>query len=238
MPIRIIDNKRIDITEDEFSLYQKICRSYDRTNFKGEELFRNIFETDDDGVIIFITPPSNRQFTMECFMFVVTLMHQQHLRVFYKTLKDYLKSADDKLKEQANLKIEEFTNSINGKLQSLNFPFIEEIKSNYKESVSKTESALESIKKEASDSLNSKKEEIYESVKKEVNSELSNNIDNILNNKLSKFEELLNTKSDSIINNFKDSLKSQLFLDLEKEKAKMVSQLAVEVKEEILKQIS
>lgn len=79
---RIISNKRIDLTDDEWRLYQEICKSYDRPNFKGSDLFVGLFETDSDGIITYLKPPT--QYTsMEVFLFIIGVMHHQHLRVMY-----------------------------------------------------------------------------------------------------------------------------------------------------------
>lgn len=86
--MHIIDNKKIDLTSDEWNLYVEICRSYDRVSFKGEELFRGLFETDDNGIIVFIKPPSERHTSMEVIIFIVSIMHQQHLRLFHKKVDD------------------------------------------------------------------------------------------------------------------------------------------------------
>lgn len=53
MPFRIIDNKKVEMTEDEWSLYQKIVKSYNSITNKGEDLFIDLFEVDDNGIIIF-----------------------------------------------------------------------------------------------------------------------------------------------------------------------------------------
>jgi hypothetical protein len=76
--IRLVDNKRLDMTNEEHDLYEKICNSYP----KGKDLFRGLFETDSDGVIIFLIPPE-REFSMEVVMFLQNLMLQQHLRRIY-----------------------------------------------------------------------------------------------------------------------------------------------------------
>lgn len=77
--IRIIDNKRVDLTNDEFALYEKICRSYDRANFKGEYLFEDLFESDDKGFITFLKPPTNYT-TPEVVFFLINIMVHQYLR--------------------------------------------------------------------------------------------------------------------------------------------------------------
>jgi hypothetical protein len=88
MVIKIIDNKKIDMTEDEYTLYKDICRSYDRPNFKGEELFRELFETDHHGMIIFLRPPNNRHTSMEVFMFMMVIFQHQNLRFMHKKVDD------------------------------------------------------------------------------------------------------------------------------------------------------
>lgn len=82
--IRIIDNKKVSMTGAEWTLFQSICKSYDRSNFKGEDLFKDLFETDGEGIITFLKPPSNRYVSMEVFLFVVCLMNHQHMRNIHK----------------------------------------------------------------------------------------------------------------------------------------------------------
>lgn len=84
--IKIIDNKKVSVTNQEWELYQSICRSYDRPAFKGEELFKNLFESDEDGIITFLKPPSTHFTSMEVFMFVASIMIHQHIRQMYLTV--------------------------------------------------------------------------------------------------------------------------------------------------------
>jgi hypothetical protein len=79
--IQIIDNKKVEMTPDEHQLYQRIVKSYTTQTNRGEDLFIDLFETDDDGVIIFLKPPSKRQTSFEVFMFLMALMQHQHLRI-------------------------------------------------------------------------------------------------------------------------------------------------------------
>lgn len=88
MTVKIIDNKKVEMTEDEWALYLEICKSYNRQNFKGEELFRELFETDDAGIIIFLKPPSHRHTSMEVFLFMASLMQHQHIRKMHKKVDD------------------------------------------------------------------------------------------------------------------------------------------------------
>ena len=96
MSIKIIDNKKIEMTDDEWVVYVNICRSYDRPNFKGEELFRDLFETDDKGIIVFLKPPGNRHTSMEVFLFVSILMQHQHLRMMYQKFENMCKEFKEK----------------------------------------------------------------------------------------------------------------------------------------------
>lgn len=105
MGIKIIDNKKVEMTEDEWLMYKNICQSYNRNNFKGEDLFKNLFETDDSGLIIFLKPPSDRHTSMEVCLFISILMNHQHLRLMHKevsflcdSLKEKIKILDEKLK--------------------------------------------------------------------------------------------------------------------------------------------
>lgn len=84
--IQIIDNKKVEMTPDEHQMYQRIVHSYTNLTNKGEDLFIDLFETDDDGIIIFLKPPSKRQTSFEVFMFLMALMQHQHLRIMRRQI--------------------------------------------------------------------------------------------------------------------------------------------------------
>src|SRR5690606_29311892 len=96
---RIIDNKKVDITNDEFALYKSICRSYDRPNFQGEELFSDHFETNEHGIIIFVRPPQNKITSLEVFTFLISIMVNQHLRISQEQNAAMIKEASEKINE-------------------------------------------------------------------------------------------------------------------------------------------
>ena len=79
MTHRIIDNKRIDLTDAEWNLYQEICTSYDGAYRNGKDMFVGLFETNEDGIIVFLKPPTNKYSSMEVYMFLVGIMVHQHL---------------------------------------------------------------------------------------------------------------------------------------------------------------
>lgn len=100
MSIRIVDYKKLELTDDEWNMYEKICRSYDRPNFKGESLFRDIFESDDDGYIVFIKPPSKNFISMEVFLFICSIMQHQHLRRLEQKVDDAILDMRKIIKEK------------------------------------------------------------------------------------------------------------------------------------------
>lgn len=83
MTIKIIDNKKVDMSSDEWALYQKIVKSYTDLTGKGEDLFIDLFESDNNGTIIFLKPPSKRRTSLEVFLFLMALMQHQHLRLMH-----------------------------------------------------------------------------------------------------------------------------------------------------------
>ncbi len=86
MSLKIIDNKKVEMSNDEWDYYQTICKSYDEPNFKGSDLFVDLFESDDNGIIIFLKPPSARRTSFEVYLFLMSLMQHQHLRLMHNQI--------------------------------------------------------------------------------------------------------------------------------------------------------
>ena len=84
------------MTEDEWMLYQKIVSSYTTISNKGEDYFIDLFETNNDGIIIFLKPPSRRQTSLEVFLFLMSLMQHQHLRLMHQQVDEIV----DELKKK------------------------------------------------------------------------------------------------------------------------------------------
>jgi hypothetical protein len=93
---RVIDSKAVEMTDDEYALYQKICASYDTQSNKGSDLFADLFEVDNDGIIMFLRPPSKRYTSMEVFLFLMSLQQQQHMRCIYKQVDDLCRQVKEK----------------------------------------------------------------------------------------------------------------------------------------------
>jgi hypothetical protein len=88
MTIKIIDNKKVDVTEDEWIMYQRIVKSYTTSFNKGEDMFMDLFEANDNGIILFLKPPSKRHTSLEIFLFLMALMQHQHLRLMHQQVDD------------------------------------------------------------------------------------------------------------------------------------------------------
>jgi hypothetical protein len=99
MSIRVIDNKKIDMTPSEWGMYEKIVKSYTSLTNKGEDLFMDLFETDDNGIIIFLKPPSKRQTSFEVFLFLMSIMQHQHLRLMQGQVNDVVRQMKEKIVE-------------------------------------------------------------------------------------------------------------------------------------------
>lgn len=82
--IRVIDSKKVELTDDEWAMYQAICQAYTTPTNKGEDLFTELFETDNNGIIIFLKPPHTRQTSFEVFLFLMSVMQNQHLRLMHE----------------------------------------------------------------------------------------------------------------------------------------------------------
>jgi hypothetical protein len=90
MSIRVVDNKKLDMTQDEWNMFERICKSYTTATNKGEDLFIDLFESNEEGIIIFLKPPSRRQSTLEVFLFLMALMQHQHLRLMRQQVDEML----------------------------------------------------------------------------------------------------------------------------------------------------
>jgi len=81
MTIRIVTNKRLDMTDDEFSLYNRIVNSYTINNNNGEDLFEGLFESDEKGNILLLVPPSAKKTSFEVWLYLMSLQQNQQLRL-------------------------------------------------------------------------------------------------------------------------------------------------------------
>lgn len=88
------------MTDDEWAMYDKIVKSYTTATNKGEDLFIDLFETDNDGIIIYLKPPSKFRTSFEVFLFLMSLMQHQHLRQMHKQVDEACKEIKEKLSDK------------------------------------------------------------------------------------------------------------------------------------------
>lgn len=112
--IRIIDHKKVLMTNDEYSFYEEICKGYDKPNFRGSDLFQDHFETNDDGFIIFVKPPHKKYSSMEVYTFLISIMVNQQLR----NMQDQIQSLISESKKEFQKQIDEI-NKLKEKLSSV-----------------------------------------------------------------------------------------------------------------------
>jgi hypothetical protein len=98
--VRIIDNKKVSLTNDEYLVYEEICRGYDRPNFKGNDLFQDHFEVNEDGIILFVKPPQKKYSSMEVFTFLLSIMVNQQLRISQDQVHTLIEEVKQKAVEQ------------------------------------------------------------------------------------------------------------------------------------------
>lgn len=98
MTIHVVSNRKLDLTDDEWAMYQKIVKSYTTATNKGEDLFMELFETNDLGIITFLRPPSKYRTSLEVYLFLTSIMVQQHIRVNYSIIQDLANQLKDKMK--------------------------------------------------------------------------------------------------------------------------------------------
>lgn len=100
MAIRVVNNKKLDLTDDEYTMYQNIVKSYTTPTNKGEDLFIDLFETDQDGIIIFLRPPSKFRTSFEVFLFLMSIMQHQHLRIMRAQVDSLMAEVRGNLKKE------------------------------------------------------------------------------------------------------------------------------------------
>ncbi len=84
--MHIIDNKKVSMTSDEWQMYQSICKTYDEPpHQQGKDFFFNLFESDEQGMITYLRPPT-RTCSYEVFLFVMSVMVHQRMRDCHKQM--------------------------------------------------------------------------------------------------------------------------------------------------------
>lgn len=90
---KVIANKRVSISEEEYKIFLSICENY--KDYGGEILFNDLFETNSNGVITLIIPPTNK-IPIDVYLFVMTLQQSQMLRHMEQTVISFLQEMRQK----------------------------------------------------------------------------------------------------------------------------------------------
>lgn len=72
--IRAVANKRLDVSDEEYSYFKTIKAEI------GVDSFRGLFSTDDNGIITTITPPADKSTPMISLFFILNVMMNQRVR--------------------------------------------------------------------------------------------------------------------------------------------------------------
>ena len=95
--LRIVANKRLFLTNDEFKEYQELVQRYnDPPKVRGEDLFLELFETNTEGLILFLRPPK-RATSFEVIFFLHGIMQHQHLRQIHEQVDGVCKQVEERL---------------------------------------------------------------------------------------------------------------------------------------------
>jgi hypothetical protein len=100
--IGIIDHKKIDMSQEDWDRYRKMIKSYTTVDMKGEDLFVDLFETNNDGIITTIKSPSNRRTSFEIFLFIIAIYQHQHMKLIHEQVDDICEQFKEKIKELNN----------------------------------------------------------------------------------------------------------------------------------------
>ena len=52
--MKVIDYKKIDMSEAEFAYYKELTKAFSDDTFSGEDYFRELFDTDENGLITIV----------------------------------------------------------------------------------------------------------------------------------------------------------------------------------------
>lgn len=88
--IKAVANKRLELTNEEYAYYLELEKNF------GKEAFRGLFESDEHGKIIAVTPSPSQPTAMVLIFFLLNLMVNQKLREL-GTLVERIEDAEKRL---------------------------------------------------------------------------------------------------------------------------------------------
>ena len=77
--MKVIDYQNVDMTEEEFKYYEELADQCTTDSINGKQYFKNLFKTDNDGIIKVIHPKISIPWVI--LHFVQQVQINQHLRL-------------------------------------------------------------------------------------------------------------------------------------------------------------
>ena len=77
--IKAIAHQKVDMSDQEYQYYKELVSQFTDDKTKGEEFFKDLFESDEEGLITFVKP--NKPTPWAIVFFVQQVMITQRLRV-------------------------------------------------------------------------------------------------------------------------------------------------------------
>ena len=94
--IRAVANKRLDLSDEEYKYYCGLKDAF------GENYFRGLFESDNNGVLTAVAPPIDREIPLVILFFVLNVMMNQRVRVLDSKINGFV-MLEEKIIEYENL---------------------------------------------------------------------------------------------------------------------------------------
>jgi len=97
--IKAIANKRVELSNEEFEYFKLLSNIY------GQDSFRLLFETDNNGIITSISPPLDGQTPMAIVFYMLNVMFTQRIRLLDRKLSrlDELEKKVDRITSMAKI---------------------------------------------------------------------------------------------------------------------------------------
>jgi hypothetical protein len=86
--MKVIDHKKIDITDEEYEYYKEIVKYFTKDNNDGTEFFHDLFDVDSNGFITIIKPKLSFPVPWAVLFFLQQVMISQRLRLFDNRAKE------------------------------------------------------------------------------------------------------------------------------------------------------
>lgn len=77
--IKAIAHQKVEMSDQEYQYYKELVGQFTDQNTKGEEYFRDLFDSDDEGFITFVKPKKPTPWAIV--FFIQQVMITQRLRV-------------------------------------------------------------------------------------------------------------------------------------------------------------